>query len=95
MPAFRPPKERIDTLAVQAIANMEANPRIQVKNPAEARALFRLRLTADLEEEHAIEEEVFRMLQEHGQKIYAENADFQRMLQDGKKIVAKKKGFTL
>lgn len=95
MPAFRPPKERIDALAVQAVATMEANPRLQVKNAAEARALLRLRLTADLEEEHAIEEEVFRMLQQHGQKIYQENADFQKMLQDGKKILAKKKGFTL
>ncbi len=95
MPPFRPPKERIDAIAERVVQELSQAHGIEVVNPGEVRAIVRGTLTDNLREEHDLEQEVMETLHRHGQQIYEENADFQRMLHDGKKILAKKKGFTL
>ncbi len=95
MPPFRPPKEQIDSIARRVLDALKEAPGVEVVNDAEVLAAVRTVLLENLKAEHALEEEVLEMLKQHGQKIYEENADFQRMLIDGKKILAKKKGFTL
>jgi hypothetical protein len=95
MAAFRPPKEHLDFLAKELIAELKKNPAIELKKPEEAAAILRTVLAEDLAAEHALEEEALAMLREHGQAINSANANFSKMLQEGKKILAKKKGFTL
>ena len=95
MSTFRLPKERIDQLADQVASALGTFPGVQLKNAEEAKTIFRLALAENLREEHEIEQEALALLKQHGQEIYAANADFQKMLQDGKKILAKKKGFVL
>lgn len=95
MPPFRPPRERIDQMAQGVLKTLQESSAIQVKKPEEVLAVFRALLTENLQQEHALEEEVFATLKAHGQQIYEHNADFQKMLLEGKKILAKKKSFTL
>ncbi|HYF55024.1 MAG TPA: DUF507 family protein [Salinarimonas sp.] len=92
---FRPPKERIDRLAAQLLSELQKAPGVQVKNAEAVKAVFRAVLVQNLQEEYAIEEEATALLRQHGQQIYEANADFQKMLQEGKKVLAKKKGFIL
>lgn len=82
-------------MAEAALRALQGSSALQVKNPQEVLAVFRTILTDNLREEHALEEEVFETLKAHGQQIYEHNADFQAMLLEGKKILAKKKNFTL
>lgn len=95
MPPLRLPKERIDSLVDRISGQIAKVPGITVSNPAELRAIVRAALVADIQAEYDLEQEVIKTLQAHGQKIYEQNADFQKMLQEGKKILAKQRGFTL
>lgn len=95
MPPFRPPTARIDALATHVAAEIARAPGLTVKNPDKVRGIFRNQLAENLREGHAIEEEAMTMLRSHGQEIFAANADFPKMLADGIKILAKKKGFVL
>ena len=95
MPPFRPPKERIDSLVNRIEVEIARAEGLEVAKPADLRAIVRTTLTENLQQEHDIEQEAMEMLRAHGQQIYEQNADFQNMLQEGKKILAKKKGFTL
>ena len=95
MAAFRPPKERINSLAEQVLAELEENARIEVKKPDEVKAAVRKVITENLREEHELDEEVMQTLRSHGQKIYEKDADFQKLFKEGKKILAKKKNFPL
>lgn len=93
--AFRPPKERIDAIAAQVLKALQEANGIDVVNPNETVAIFRGALTRNLQDEHEIEEEVMATLRQHGQQIYEQDADFQKMLYEGKKIIARKKNFKL
>lgn len=95
MPPFRPPQARIDALSELILRELQQNSALSVQNPAEAKALFRAMLTENLREEHDLELEAEAMVRAHGQKIYEQKADFQTMIHEGKKILAKKKNFTL
>jgi hypothetical protein len=95
MTTFHPPRERLDSLAERIVQQLGAAPAVTVKNPEGVRAVVRALLADNLREEHELEQEVLETLRRHGQAIYEQNADFQKMFHDGKKILAKKKGFTL
>jgi hypothetical protein len=95
MPPFRVPKERIDRLAGVLAESLAHSPALTLKNPSEAKALFRNMLTENLRIEHEIEEEVMATLQKHGQAIYQQKADFQKLLTEGKRVIAKKRNFVL
>lgn len=95
MAAFRPPRERIDRLAVMLEAALKRSPAVTLNKPAEARAVFSNHVTESLRIEQEIEQETMAMLQKHGQAIYQQNADFQKLLNEGKRVIAKKRGFVL
>ncbi|MCC6546087.1 DUF507 family protein [Candidatus Sumerlaeota bacterium] len=95
MAAFRPPRERIDRLAVMVEAALKQSAAVTLKKPAEGRAIFSNALAENLRIEHDIEQETLATLQKHGQAIYQQNADFQALLNQGKKVIAKKRGFVL
>lgn len=90
-----PPKERIDALANRVLEDLKNTPRIEVEKAGEAKAIFRARLIDNLAEERKLEEEVLETLRAHGQKLYEQDVDFQKMFHEGKKMLARKKGFTL
>ena len=92
---YHPPKERLDALAERLVEQLENTHGIDVRKPEEVKSIFKALLAENLREEHELEQEVMETLRAHGQQIYEQNADFQRMFFEGKKILAKKKGFTL
>lgn len=92
---FQPPKARIESLVNQVLQELQKHPNFDVADPNTVRAAVRGALTDSLRAEWELEQEVLETLQKHGQIIYKENADFHKMLQDGKKMLARKKGFTL
>lgn len=95
MPIQQPRKERLQGLAGLFMKELEKSVGVEVRNPAMTRAIFVNTIEESLREEEELEREVLATLRKHGQQIYKENADFQRMLRDGKKILARKKGFVL
>jgi hypothetical protein len=95
MSSFRPPKERIDLVAARILAGLKKDIKIELVNPNVALAIIRRTLTDNLKEEFELEQEVQETLSQHGQEIYEQGADFQKMLLEGKKMLARKKGFTL
>lgn len=95
MAGFRPPRERIDRLATMLEAALKQSAALALKNPAGARAIFSNALVENLRIEQEIEQETLATLQKHGQAIYQQNADFQNLLNQGKRVIAKKRGFVL
>jgi hypothetical protein len=88
-------RERLDKLADQVVEAIRKTPGAEVLDENAVRACFRAVVGADLLEEARIEKEAAELLRAHGQQIYEQNADFHKMLQEGKRILAKKQGFTL
>lgn len=95
MPPFRPPKEHISRLASQVLAAMQKSPAVEVRNPEAVKSIFCNLLEENLREENAIEEEALEVLRRHGQEIYEQKADFQKLLIEGKKVIAKRRNFVL
>lgn len=95
MAPFRPPNDRLDIISKRILEALDKASMAEVVNPEEVRHIVRNLMTENLREEYEIEQEVMETLRKHGQKIYEQNADFQKMLYEGKKILAKKKNFTL
>lgn len=93
--SFHLPKERVDAIANQVVAALEKSAGVEVRNPDGIRAAVRAVMTENLRQEYELEQEVLAMLRQHGQEIFESKADFHKMFQDGKRILAKKKGFTL
>lgn len=92
---FRPPRERLEQLADRVLEALEKAGDLEVLDADSVRAVVKGTLVENLREEFELEREAFEMLRSHGQKIYEQNADFQKMLLEGKKILAKKRNFTL
>jgi len=95
MATYRPPRERIDQLAARVAEALATAPGVTVVRAPDVQAIFRAAVVENLQEEHAIEEEAEAMVRKHGQEIYEQNADFHKMIVEGKRILARKKNFTL
>lgn len=85
----------IEELAIAVTVSLSKEPGVVLKDPEGVRGAVRAILRATEAEEKTIEAEAERLLRVHGGAIYREGADFAKMLEDGKKIIAKKKGFPL
>jgi hypothetical protein len=88
-------RERLDSIAQRVLEALQKTPGATVLNPEGVKSVVRAMIVNNLAEEDALEKEVIEMLRAHGQKIFEANADFQKMIMEGKKVLAKKKGFTL
>ncbi len=94
--AFQQPrKERIQGLSNLFMQELEKARGVEITDANKARAVFVNTILESLREEEQLEKEVEETLRRHGQKIYEKGADFQKMLHDGKRILAKKRGFVL
>ncbi len=94
--AFQQPrKERIQGLANLFVQELEKGRGVEIKDAGKVRAIFVNTILENLRQEEELEKEVAGTLRKHGQQIYEKGADFQKMLQDGKRILAKKRGFVL
>ena len=85
----------IEEYAEAVLASLAKEPGVTVTSPDLVRGAVRAAVRAAEAEERAIESEAEKALRAHGGDILREGADFRRMLDDAKKILAKKKGFPL
>lgn len=83
----------IDFMAFAVLQSMKRSPLVEVKNPNMVATIVRRSLVENLRMEEEIEREAEEMLKPHRQRILQEGADYQGMLREGKKTLAKKKGF--
>lgn len=95
MPPYQVPKARVDSIVEQVIKALKASDGFEVLKEPEARAAIRNAILQSFRAEHELEQEVLETLRAHGQAIDREGADFSKLLQDGKKILARKKGIVL
>ena len=95
MATFRPPKERIESLIDKVMEALKQSTSYEITGESEARGIIRNVITENLREEYELEVEVEETLRNHAQTIYTEKADFGTMMLEGKKRLAKKKGFIL
>lgn len=85
----------IEELAIAVTVSLSKEPGVVLKDPEGVRGSVRAILRATEAEEKNITAEAERLLRAHGGTIFHAGADFAKMLEDGKKIIAKKKGFPL
>ena len=88
-------RQKLDFLAQRVLDAMAKSAGTQIRDPEAVKAVIRNGIVQNLAEEEKLEAEVMETVRSHGQQIYEANADFQKLLQEGKKILAKKKGFVL
>ena len=88
-------KERIATIANRFREQLLHSSSVKAIDADRAAGLLRARMEENIVREKEIEAEAMTVLRKHGQAIYQEGADFQKLLSEGKKVIAKKKGFTL
>lgn len=85
----------IKELADAVVATLRKDPALKMTSEEEVRGAVRAVLRAVETEERAIEAEAEKTLRAHGSAILKEGADFAKMLENAKRIIAKKKGFPL
>lgn len=91
-----PQSEReIELLAAAVAEALAHDPEIKSIDEHAVKQAVRAALRHANAEEAAIDAEAERLLRAHGGMIIREGADFQRMMADARKILAKKKGFPL
>lgn len=85
----------VDYMAFLVLKALKGNPHIGLRSPDGAVAIARTELLASLREEEELEKEALRMLAPHKERILREGGDFNRMLREGVRALAKKKGIVL
>ncbi len=85
----------IEEYAEAVLASLAKEPGVAIVSRDTVRGAIRAAIRAAEAEEKSIEAEAERTLRAHGGAILREGADFRRMLDDAKKILAKKRGFPL
>lgn len=88
-------KNHIDYMAFLVLRSLKENPGTTVRNPDGVVSAVRRRIVENLKIEQEIEEEAKRMLEPHKAEIIRKGADYPKMLADGKKTLAKKRGFVI
>ncbi|MCB2156046.1 DUF507 family protein [bacterium] len=86
-------QNHVDYIAFLVHQGMRQHPNVTVKDPNAVVTTVRRLLVENLQMEAQIEREAEEMLKPHRQQILREGADYQAMLREGKKTLAKKKGF--
>ncbi|MBI1289905.1 DUF507 family protein [bacterium] len=88
-------RAKLDFLAQRVVDAMAKSAGTEIRDAEAIKSVVRNAIVQNLADEERIEAEVMETLRAHGQQIFEANADFQKMLAEGKKILAKKKGFVL
>lgn len=88
-------KNHIDYVAFLVLRALKENPGVTVRDADGVVGAVRHRIVENLRAEAEIEEEAKRMLEPHKAEILRKGADYAKMLADGKKTLAKKRGIAL
>ncbi len=82
----------IDYLSFLVYKAMKESPHIDVKNPDAVVSSVRARIIENLRLEDELEKEALATLSKHRQEILSGDADYQRMVREAVKILARKRG---
>ncbi len=85
----------IDYIAFLVLKALKEHKNVELLNPDAAVKAVRLRLQENLRIEEEIEREAEALLAPHKQQILQSGSDYRKMLQEGKRTLAKRKGFVL
>ena len=82
----------IDYMAFLVYKAMKDSPHIAVHNADAVVSTVRARIVENLKLEDELEKEALEMLSKHRQQILSGEADYQKMVREAVKILAKKRG---
>ena len=88
-------RNHVDYMAFLVFKALQNHPNVTVEDPDAIVGIARHRILEDLAAEQEIEEEAKAKLEPHKAQILREGADYAKMLQEGKRQIAKKRGFVL
>jgi hypothetical protein len=83
---------QIDYTAFLVLKAFKASPHITLHNPDAVVAAVRTRLIENLRLEEELEREAAQTLSRHRQQILSGDADYQKMLREAVRILARKRG---
>ncbi|MEQ8820750.1 MAG: DUF507 family protein [Sumerlaeia bacterium] len=86
---------RMNSLSVLALRALKDSPHVDLRDADAVVAAVRRALQNNLREEDELEKQAEEMLAKHKTEILRTGGDYRRMVLEGKKTLAKKKGFVL
>lgn len=88
-------KNHVDYMAFLVHRALRENPRVELKNPDLAVSIVRTRVLENLHVEQEIEKEAEAIVKKHRAEIMQTGADYRKLVREGMKSIARKRGFTL
>ncbi len=88
-------RNHIDYMAFLVYKGLKDHPNVDLLNPDGAVSIVRRRMIENLKLEDEIEAEAERMLAPHKAEILRTGADYGKMLAEGKRTLAKKRGVVI
>lgn len=88
-------RQRLDFLTLQVYRALKDSPAVTVLDADRAVALVRTAIAENVRIEQELEREAEKVLAPHLERILREGADYRRMVRDGMKTLARKRGFVL
>ena len=92
---MRLPKNHVDYIAFLVYKTLKENPRIELSKPDAVVGIVRHELSENLRQEEQLLREAEELLAPHRAEILRTGADYRKMVNDGVKKLARKKGFVL
>ncbi|MDK2972870.1 MAG: hypothetical protein PWP23_2625 [Candidatus Sumerlaeota bacterium] len=88
-------RKHLDYLTFQIYRTLKENPRVPILNADLTVAVIRSQIVENLRIEQELEKEAEAMLKSHRREIIEQGADYRKLVREGMKTLARKKGFTL
>ncbi|MBI5155467.1 DUF507 family protein [Candidatus Poribacteria bacterium] len=88
-------RNHLDYMAFLVLKALKANPGVTVLDADQVVAVIRREITGNLRAEEEIEREAIATLAPHRQRILSEGADYQKLIRDGKRALARKRGIVV
>jgi len=88
-------RQRLDYMAFVVYRAIKENPLIEVRKPDAVVGAVRRVVAENVRQEAELEKEAEAALRAHRSEILRSDADYRRMIRDGARILAKKKGIPL
>jgi hypothetical protein len=88
-------RNHVDYIAFLVHREMKANKRVVVKNPDLLVSIIRTELLANLQAEVELEREATEMVNAHRREVLQGGADYRRLVDEGKRVLARKRGIVI
>ncbi len=88
-------KNHLDYMAFLVYKGLKEHPNVKLLDADKTVSIVRRRMIENLKMEEELEEEAERMLAPHRAEIIRTGADYGKMLAEGKRTLAKKRGFVI